>query len=174
MPTQSDRDVNTQDYLLQVSINQGGFWTTATKRYWYYSDPTVQAITPRLGPRTGNTLVTVSGQFRYTLANVPIDQLSLSCRFADTIDGFDGKVVPGSNFGKLASGEDKFECLSPTLQSLQVSASDVNFWISLNGKDFSPTKVTALPALVRLHVCARACAWVQMSAVSLLLNNFSG
>ena len=65
MPKQGDSDVNEVMYLLQISINDGGFWTNATDRYWYYSDPDLQGITPRLGPRSGNTLITVSGLFRF-------------------------------------------------------------------------------------------------------------
>ena len=72
-----------------------------------------------------------------------MDQLSLSCKFSDSIDGFNGVVVsaPVSSFGKLSDGKDKFECMTPTLAATKViGTSDVKLWVSFNGKDFSPSK----------------------------------
>jgi len=113
----SPASTKVQSIAVEVSTNGGSDFTSNNFHYSFINDAFLTQIKPVSGPRSGSTLVQLSG---YNF----VDGSSLSCRFG----GIDGSVTPATYVSSTS-----VECVAPANDQVET----VDITISNNGVDFS-------------------------------------
>ena len=112
---------------IHLSGNHGHDKTSSQISFFYEDPPSIQSIYPRVGPKSGGTMVSILGVHDFLMSTHGTSLISRSdvaCRFGET-------VVPG-----YYTSNEEILCRSPPLTLISKNGVNVCLEITTNGVDF--------------------------------------